>query len=51
MTSGGREVDAGGEGPNCQTGSPVQALLRFRTPDLSVMETIRLDQYETQFQV
>ena len=46
MTSGGREVDVGEEGPNYQNNAQdhhASALLRFRTPDLSMMETTGLD--------
>ena len=54
MMSGGREVDVGGEGSNCQNHAqdpPFECSTVFQTPDLSVMETTHLDQQETRFQV
>ena len=53
MTSGGCEVDMGGaQMPKQCTGPSVRALYHvFQTPDLSVMESTRLDRQETRFQV
>ena len=51
---GGREVDMGGRGSTAKTKHRIicsSALPHFGTPDLSVMETTRLDRYETHFQV
>ena len=46
MTSGGREVDVGGQGQIAKTMQFIirlSALPQFWTPDLSVIETTRLD--------
>ena len=53
MTSGGCNVDVGGRGPTAKTTHKIICLSTspcFQTPDLSVMETIRLDRKETHFQ-
>ena len=51
-TRGGRR--RGGEGSNCQNNALDHLFERSNavlTPDLSVIEAVRLDQYETRFQV
>ena len=47
MMSGGREVDVGGSGPTAKTTHRTirsSALQHFWTPDLSVMDTTRIEQ-------
>jgi len=54
MTSGGREVDMGGKGSNCQNNAldhPFERSNAVLTPDLSVIKAVCLDQYEIRFQV
>ena len=46
MMSGGREVDVGEEGPNCQNNAhdhPFECSTAFWAPDLSMMETTCLN--------
>ena len=53
MTSGGHEVDVGGEGPTAKAMHWIihsSALPQFWTPDLSINETTCLEQQETGFQ-
>ena len=53
-TRGGRRRGWGGEGSNCQNNAldhPFEHSNAVLTPDLSVIEAVRLDQYETCFQV